>query len=80
MHRELVTGIDAASPPNTICVKTNLISLGCIDPFEANLRRADGQTCRLGSTGGESPLPNLTTPPNEKGRTFQRGPFFDARD
>jgi hypothetical protein len=43
MRRELVTGVDATGPLYTICVKANLISFRRIDPFKANLCRADGQ-------------------------------------
>jgi hypothetical protein len=39
MRHELVMGVDAASPLSTVCVETNLISLGRVDALKADLWR-----------------------------------------
>ena len=47
MRHKLVTGVDAASPIKPFCVEANLIRLGSVYPFEAYLRRADGQSVAI---------------------------------
>jgi hypothetical protein len=36
MHHKLIAGVNSASPANTICVETNLISLGRIYPLQTD--------------------------------------------
>src|SRR5450759_4449929 len=43
MRDELVTGIYAASPMNTVRVEANLIGLGRVDALKPDLCRTDGQ-------------------------------------
>jgi hypothetical protein len=43
MRYELVTGVDAASPMNTVRIEANLISLGRVDALKPDLRRANGK-------------------------------------
>jgi hypothetical protein len=51
MGRELVAGVDTASPMNTVRMEANLIGLGRVDAFKPDLCRTDGQRVAIYNSG-----------------------------